>query len=157
MTHAQLTATARTWLGTKFHHQGRLKMTREHRGGVDCLGLLVGIAAELDLRGRDRVRLASLDMTQYGHYPDEQRLRAALDDALWAKEGLTPGEGDVALLEVDGRAQHLGLITRYPLSGGAATLGLLHAYAPARGVVEHALDASWKARVIGLWRLEAST
>ncbi len=31
--------TARTWLGTPYHHQGRLKGV-----GVDCAGLLIGVA-----------------------------------------------------------------------------------------------------------------
>ena len=30
---------ARSWIGTRFHHQGRLKKTQSHKGGVDCLGL----------------------------------------------------------------------------------------------------------------------
>ncbi|MBL0320066.1 MAG: hypothetical protein IPP74_12385 [Alphaproteobacteria bacterium] len=36
---------ARTWLGTPFHHQARLKGK-----GCDCLGLIVGVADELGLK-----------------------------------------------------------------------------------------------------------
>jgi hypothetical protein len=34
-------AQARTWIGTPFHHQGRLKGV-----GCDCLGLIVGVAED---------------------------------------------------------------------------------------------------------------
>ncbi len=40
----QIAAASRSWIGTAFHHQGRTKKTTGHKGGVDCLGLLVGVA-----------------------------------------------------------------------------------------------------------------
>ena len=36
---------AKTWLGTPFHHQGRLKGV-----GVDCAGVIVCVAKELKLK-----------------------------------------------------------------------------------------------------------
>ena len=36
---------ARTWIGTPFHHQARLKGK-----GCDCLGLIVGVVDELGLK-----------------------------------------------------------------------------------------------------------
>jgi cell wall-associated NlpC family hydrolase len=36
---------ARTWIGTPFHHQARLKSK-----GCDCLGLIVGVVDELGLK-----------------------------------------------------------------------------------------------------------
>ncbi len=39
---------ARTWLGTPYHHQGRVK-----GAGVDCAGLSVGVAKELGLSDVD--------------------------------------------------------------------------------------------------------
>jgi hypothetical protein len=140
-----IVACARGWLGTRFHHQGRLKRTSAHRGGVDCLGLLVGVAAELQLRGTQGVPLAQLDETDYSHHPDHRRLFALLARNLTHCAQALPG--DVALFEIDGRAQHLGIITE--LGGECA---IIHAYAPARAVVEHALDGFWRERLKAVFR-----
>jgi uncharacterized protein YijF (DUF1287 family) len=57
--------------------------------------------------------------------------------------------GDIALFNMEGNPQHLGIISDY----GGASLGIIHAYAPARAVVEHVLDASWQSRIIGVFRV----
>lgn len=133
---------ARGWVGTRFHHQGRLKKTSVHRGGVDCLGLLSGVAAELDLRDRQGRALCTLDETDYPHYPDSLRLKIKLQSVL--KEiphaGISPG--DILLLNVDRNPQHLAIVSQC-----GDNLGIIHAYAPARAVVEHALDGWWRARI----------
>ena len=70
-------ATARTWVGTRFTHQGRRKATAQDAGGVDCLGLLIGVAEECGLRF-DGLAASALDKRDYGHYPDEARLYTTL-------------------------------------------------------------------------------
>src|SRR5690606_2360282 len=69
---------ARSWLGTRFHHQGRLKKRGGQPGGVDCLGLLMGVGQELELmvsiKEGGRIPLKTLDNLHYGHLPDTQRL-----------------------------------------------------------------------------------
>ena len=62
----QIIATARTWLGTNFHHQGRIKNV-----GVDCIGLIIGVAAELGVVLPDR--------QNYARQPDESELQTALE------------------------------------------------------------------------------
>jgi hypothetical protein len=74
----EIVACARGWLGTRFHHQGRVKKTATHAGGVDCLGLLIGIASELNLKGKDNLPLYLADKTSYPHYPDVKPLMEAL-------------------------------------------------------------------------------
>jgi cell wall-associated NlpC family hydrolase len=145
---------ARGWLGTRFAHQGRLKKTPQHRGGVDCLGLLVGVADALDIYGHDRdtgapVRLASLDSLAYGHQPDGAVLQARLEQWLTnvRLEDMQPA--DVLLCRFDRTPQHVALVTDYAHGG----LGIIHAHAQARGVVEHALDAMWRGRVVAAYSL----
>ncbi len=139
---------ARGWLGTRFHHQGRIKKSHTHAGGVDCLGLLVGVAAELKLRQPEGLLLHEFDEQDYSHLPDTARLKCALDTLLLPLGSNPIQPADIVLLEVDGRAQHLGLISDY--AGG---LGMIHAYAPARCVVEHALDEYWLSHLAGSYRL----
>ena len=136
----RIVAAARGWLGTRFHHQGRLKAGIHDRGGVDCLGLLVGVAAELDLRDAAGAPLSALDVPDYGHLPDGVALRAALEAHLAPADAIEPGR--ILLLAPDGAPRHLAIV------GASGTgLTLIHAYAQARRVVEHALDGWWREKV----------
>jgi NlpC/P60 family putative phage cell wall peptidase len=141
-------ACARSWIGTRFRHQGRVKKTASHKGGVDCLGLLCGIAAELDLRDAQGVPLWHADETDYPHQPDVLYLQRQLKR--WLKTIPLAGimAGDVVLLRIDDSPQHLAII-----GGDAGNLSLIHAYAPAHGVVEHGMNAWWSERVEAAFRI----
>jgi len=145
MTHP-IVACARGYLGTRFHHQGRLKRTHSHKGGIDCLGLLVCVARELDLKGPGGTPLSGLDSQDYPHMPDTTLLQQELARVLAPAQELQ--EGDIALFNVDGSPQHMAII-----SDG---LGMIHAYAPARAVVEHALDRYWLKKLVRGYRLISS-
>lgn len=147
--------TARGWNGTRFRHQGREKKNAAYVGGVDCLGLLIGVASELSLMVWDKCEgrwaaLQSLDNRYYGHVPDSglllQQLARCSDQRL-AVDGMK--SGDVALTQIDGNAQHLGVVSDYPLGGH----GLIHAYAPARKVIEHGLDDAWRKSIVAVFRV----
>lgn len=142
--------TARTWLHTPFRHQGRAKGV-----GVDCLGLILGVAAELGLP------VEGWDEPGYGHYPDAAHLRKRLGEAMW--EIAEPEPGAIGLFRVDGRAQHLGIFgvqssesgvqARRDQNTGLRTLNselltVIHAYAPARKVVEHRFCEEWRGRLV---------
>lgn len=139
--HPSLSDAARTWVGTRFAHQGRRKQTAQDAGGVDCLGLLIGVAEECGLRFGGATAL-ELDETDYGHYPNEARLMKALCHYMQRKKLDAFAVDNVVLMEIDGRTQHLGIIG---LKKGRHTL--IHAYAPARKVVEHRLDDTWRNRL----------
>jgi len=133
---------ARGWIGTRFHHQGRLKKTNTDRGGVDCLGLLIGVAGELNLP------FSHYDKTDYSHYPDTQKLKENLSAALQQIAVNEIKAGDILLFNVDNNPQHLAIVS--DMSG---ELGIIHAYAPARAVVEHGLDAWWRERIVAAFRI----
>lgn len=142
---AELVACARSWLGTRFAHQGRVKKTATHRGGVDCLGLLVGVANELGVLDRRGRPFVDGDIVDYSHLPDVVKLRQTLADMMVEVSVAELRQGDVLLMNIDGRAQHLGIAS----DGG----GIIHAYAPAKAVVEHLLDAWWMARIVAVFRV----
>lgn len=133
---------ARGWVGTRFHHQGRLKKTALHQGGVDCLGLLAGVAAELNLCTPEGAALQTMDEVDYPHFPDSNRLKEKLLSALEIipHGGISPG--DIILFTMDKNPQHLAIVSNF--NNG---IGIIHAYAPARAVVEHALDSWWSERI----------
>ncbi len=112
------------------------------------MGLLAGVAAELDLRGPDNAPLIAFDETDYPHQPDTSYLIAKLSGLLTHiyKEEISPG--DVVLLRIDESPQHLGIVS--DMAGG---LGIIHAYAPARAVVEHVLDTWWRERIEAAYRV----
>lgn len=152
ITASDIVAEGRGWIGTRFQHQGRVKKTPSHKGGVDCLGLLIGIAGALGLQGYDRrtqerIPIVALDSLFYGHRPEGDRLQAVLSRWLEPVDQLQPA--DILLCRFDGNPQHLALATPYAADG----LGMLHAYAQARSVVEHALDDAWQDRIVQCYRL----
>lgn len=137
-----LVAAARRLLGVRFAHQGRT------RHGVDCLGLLLLAAEEANITLRGQ-RAMQLDEHNYGTWPDTGYLQQVLAGHLRPATGAMQA-GDVLLLCIEGRPQHLALVTDYP---GDGHWGMIHAYAAARKVVEHRLDASWQQAIHQRYRL----
>jgi NlpC/P60 family putative phage cell wall peptidase len=133
---------ARTWKGTRFHHQARLKGV-----GCDCLGLGVGVAQELDLRDAQDRPLTIYDEADYSKAPNGEYLTAKLDALFPSVPFEEMAAGDLALFLIDGNPQHLAILSDF--EGG---LGMIHCYAQARGVVEHRLDDEWKSKLVKVYR-----
>ncbi len=153
-----LTTLARSWIGTPYHHQAR--GPKGPGGGVDCVGLLIGVSVEAGLIGTD------YDPTGYAWETDGTQLQAEL--SRWAdlvafseaEDGLgfweaVAQEGDIAVFRVAGLPQHTGFISVIDYGQGVTALGLIHAYNTLGKVVEHRLDDRWARRMIGLWRLRS--
>jgi len=130
----ELIAHARQFLGVRFVHQGRTAQ------GLDCLGLLMLSAKKAGLYPGGS-SIEALDIPHYGARPDAVLLKQTLDRYLQPINVAQLQKGDVVLLKIDGAAQHLALISDYPM---AEELGMIHAYAPARRVIEHRYDAHWR-------------
>jgi cell wall-associated NlpC family hydrolase len=139
---------ARTLLGVRFRHQGR-----NAELGVDCLGLIIYVAKRLHLRCKNGTLLFQHDNRSYSKIPDGALLLEHLTRYLVIKPVLEMREGDIALIHYDKNPQHLAIITHYnnsiPLQHG-----LIHAFAPARKVVEHHLDDSWKQKITHIFSIE---
>jgi NlpC/P60 family putative phage cell wall peptidase len=131
---------ARTWLGTPFHHQARVKGK-----GCDCLGLIIGVVQELGLKDKQGRLLASYDEVTYSRRPSGAYLIAKLSSTLDEVPIDNAQPGHLALFTMSGNPQHLGILTNYDDTGA---LGLIHCNVRSGGVVEHRLDEFWRARVI---------
>ncbi len=94
-----LVAEARTWLGTPFHWQASVKGV-----GADCKGFIWGVARALELPEAASLYAA---MADYGARVPVALLRRGLAETLQAVSASAPG--DLLLLKVAGRAQHLAL------------------------------------------------
>lgn len=127
---SEIIAEARTWLGTPFHHQGRLKGV-----GVDCAGVVIGVAKALGL--------SDFDTTAYPRIPSAEQLRRALDANMESIFVQDAKEGDVLVFCFDREEQHVGFLS---------DVGIIHSYSQVKKCVEHSLDATWKSRIRGAYR-----
>ncbi|WP_270956477.1 NlpC/P60 family protein [Burkholderia pseudomallei] len=121
VTRQQFVDETRTWLGTPYRHQGRLKGV-----AVDCAGLVIGVAKALGLCPSD------YDVDGYSRRPDGTL--APICDSMMDR---TPvgREGDVVLFHWEREPMHLGILT--------APRTVIHAYAVNRVVCEHDMDDKW--------------
>ncbi|MFT0167478.1 NlpC/P60 family protein [Paraburkholderia mimosarum] len=118
VTREQFVAELRTWLGTPFKIQGRLKGV-----GVDCVGLLICSAHNLGL--------TDFDQTDYRR-PRFEMLRDGCDANMQQIMLDTAGPGDVLLFRWGSHATHLMVLT--------STDTVIHALATTGRVVETSLD-----------------
>lgn len=112
---------ARAWLGTPWRHQARLQGV-----GVDCVGLLIGVARALG------VVPAGFDVTGYARQPDGHSLMRHLRGLL--TEVPHPADlrpGDFLCVAFDQHPQHVGVVGDY-LHGGPSIIHAING----RGVVE---------------------
>lgn len=131
ITAAAIVAEARTWLGTPFAHQGRVRGV-----GVDCGGLVLGVARNLGL--------AVAEPGAYGMSPDPAIIERMLTRHCIALRRTELAPGDVLWFSFAGEPRHVGL---------ASGIGVIHAWAKPGRVVEHRLDEVWLHRLRGVYRL----
>jgi NlpC/P60 family putative phage cell wall peptidase len=124
---------ARSWLGTPWRHQGRLKGI-----GVDCGGLIIGVGKELGL--------LDFDTHAYGRIPDGQKLRALCAEHLVPNPGSEIAPGDILLMRFTRHPQHLALV-----GDRGEPFSLIHAYADAGICVEHGADPTWRRRIVAAY------
>jgi cell wall-associated NlpC family hydrolase len=141
---------ARTWLGTKYHHQGRLKKSKAGAGGVDCIGLIIGVIDELGLQDGEGNPLSRHDEFNYSMYPERGRLVGAIQRHLREVPEEKMTQGDVLLFRTFRDPQHVGLLTEYP-TGGA---GLIHCNSSAGRVVEQPLSEAWLRMLTHVYRFK---
>lgn len=129
-TRADIVREARTWIGTRFHHQGRLKGV-----GCDCAGLVIGVANALGIADYQ-------EPATYGRRPSgfDMQFECARNLDLRPVGELRPG--NVALMAFGDYPQHLAIVSDLEPGGG-----LIHCYTQVRRCVEHHLTAEWKARI----------
>ena len=141
----KIIAEARSWIGTKFLHQGRLKKTNSDPGGCDCIGLIMGIAQSLNLcSASSNLPICQYDRKDYARLPSSYELKSQLD--LHLKPSDKPEIGNVVLMRFNDLPQHVGILAPYLQDSNK--FSLIHAYLPAGKVIEHIIDESWQEKII---------
>jgi NlpC/P60 family putative phage cell wall peptidase len=132
ITGADIVQEARTWLGTPYHHQGRVRSA-----GVDCIGVVIGVAHALGL--------SEFDTRDYGRIPNGNMMRAMLMQHLDSVPLWEHQAGDIGLFTFVKEPQHVGIFTEN---------GILHAYADAKQCVEHGFIKPWPQRLVAVFRFK---
>ena len=96
-----IVAEARTWLGTPWQHQGRLKGV-----GTDCAGVVLGVGVAVGA-----VSSKDAQVTGYGRQPDPVKMKGALDFLFDRVPKSDMKAGDIPWLRAQDKAQHLGIVT----------------------------------------------
>lgn len=145
---------AKTWISTPFHHQGRGKYL-----GVDCIGLLVGVCKELNLKSdlRDKVSgriipLHELDEPNYSRLPNNNQLQGKLKQ--FFKEITTEKVdiADILLFSIDKWPQHIGIVTDYIDN----EYFFVHSTEPVGRVMFSRYDQRFKRLTTGIYRFYES-
>jgi len=136
---AAVVAAARRWLGTPYHHMADLPGL-----GVDCAMILVRVFCDLGLVEPFDPRPYTMDWML--HRDDERYLGFLLARAreVPPSTGSGPEPGDVVLFRVGRCFAHGGIVT------ASQPLTMIHAFAPARCVVEEEIGRNaWIAERLG--------
>lgn len=124
-TREAIVAEARTWVGTPFRHQARVKAL-----GVDCVGLIVGVCRALGLVA------PGFDVRAYPRLPDGHTLIAECDKHLRAIARDEMRAGDAIVARFDSGPQHFGIVAAYRHGG----LAIIHAASSRGRVIETRLQ-----------------
>ena len=117
---SQVVTAARQWLGTPYHPGADVRGT-----GVDCGMLLVRVFVDLGLCEPFDPRPYAPDW--HMHRDEERYLGFLLERC---REAAVPLPGDILVMRYGRCYSHAGIVTR------AAPPTMIHAYAPARCVLE---------------------
>jgi cell wall-associated NlpC family hydrolase len=130
MTRTEIVTIARSYIGTPFHHQGRVKGV-----GIDCVGLLVCVMRECGLTVEDKA--------DYNGLIDSALLRSKLDTHLVQHCNASLQPGDILLLRIGKHPQHIAIVT---------DTGIIHTHQGSGKVVETSLG-KWANCIVAAYRL----
>lgn len=129
---------ARSYVDTPFHAKGRVRGL-----GIDCVGLILCVAEDLNLKDIIGAPLLRTDYTQYSDQPVGRFVQDRCRERLQLKSTSEMKPGDVVTMRIPIEPCHVGIISEHN-----GTLYLIHAYSGTKKCVEHILDAAWRRRIV---------
>lgn len=135
MTGSDIAAAAREWIGVDYLHQGRTKQ------GVDCAGLIIGLAKQL---GLDRAA-GYVDRTDYPRQPTTFNMMELLRTYCDHRRGFEPQIGEILHFSFAVLPQHVAIY--------APNNRIIHAYNSGRHcVIETSYLGKWPKRLHSIYR-----
>ena len=135
---------AREWIGTKFVHKGRVKKNKSNNGGCDCIGLIIGVANELNIKYNGKT-LENYDES-YNKVHDYNQLKNGLNKVF--KKSCSIENGTIILFQMNRRLQHVAISVK----NNNNYYNIIHADAKAGRVVETGLDNKMKLKIIEYYK-----
>ena len=142
-TRADVVRVARSYIGTPYHHQGRVPSV-----GLDCAGVLICTGRELMLIAPD------FDVPAYSLSPDGSLIK-------WCDQYMGPEvsqaamqAGDAVIASVETEPQHMGILTNHVYG----CFGIIHSTSFANaGVIETRLMFSRVMKFVAAYTLPGIT
>lgn len=144
ITRAAVVSEARSWVGTPWMHQQRLK-----GAGVDCIGLIRGVFLGAGLQPTPENAAKARQYDGYARVPDGVRMKAACDEFMVPIAIADMQPGDVILMRIVTHPQHAAILAEHRQYGGLSMIHALNWH----GVKEHRLDATWRTRIVAAYSL----
>lgn len=123
---------ARKWIGVPFRHHGR------NQQGIDCAGLLYVVYSAI----------VNYELNDFKKYPSVPNTGFTFRTIREYADRILPSEaqsGDVVLLNFAGASTHFGILT---------DLGVIHADATLKRVVEHSISVVGQGRAVAFFRMK---
>lgn len=151
VTQEQWVETLRSYIGTRFRHQGRMKGPK---GGVDCVGLLICALQELGMaRGSELIKGYSRQPTDddFNKHMGNYTVKLPYNRLQALTGQMQLGDAMTFWIEKEGLTRHVAIYTGYDNSGRPM---MIHSYAmEGRGVIETPINPNfWTRRVTALFR-----
>ncbi|MFZ0051758.1 MAG: hypothetical protein WAK96_08260 [Desulfobaccales bacterium] len=123
-------AVAESWIGTPYHHQGRVK---GRQGGVDCAMLLLEVFREAGLIKNDNP-ISYYSPQWHLHRGEEKYLQTIL--AFGGREIASPLHGDLAMWKIGRAYSHGAIVLLWPC--------IIHAAVPPIGacILDNAMSSA---------------
>lgn len=147
MRKAKIVSAARSWIGTRFKYQGRIKKTNEQSGGCDCFGIIIGIADELFISSKNGDYLKNFDVRSYSAIPNSDELLSFCKNHFIEVKKNEISPGDIVLFSFNKAPQHLAIIAEINNQ-----LTIIHSYIMAKKIVEQSLDDYWIKHIHSCYR-----
>jgi hypothetical protein len=144
-TRADVQKVVREYIDTKFHPIGRVK-----GGGVDCVGLVLCVSEDLNLKDSAGVPFRRMDYPKYSVQAIDSKVQDECKRRMIEKMKMNLLPGDVVTMKVPYNPCHTGIITEI---GGV--LHIVHALNSGSRprVIEHILDKKWRHCITGAFSL----
>lgn len=143
----QIIEEACSWIGTRFHHQGRIKKTSLGNGGCDCIGLILGIAKKFNFKSlSDNELLIKHDLLNYSKFPPKNNLQAVLSKHFSEVSNMGLNKADIGLFKINHYPQHVALFDKVK-----GKKYLIHTYEEVGYVCKHYFSKLWQDRLVKIF------
>lgn len=133
---------AKSYIGTKFHYTGRIKINNNNKGGIDCIGLILKIGEEINSTYNNKC-IINYDYLTYSRYPNNNEMYNFLEKYFIKIDKKQATIGDLIYINFNDKLEHIAILS---------DIGIIHCYVEVGKVVEHSLNKYWTDKIISYYR-----